>query len=486
MLARLTSVPFVLERPDKQAKRVNGIKALINWLADQPGRTWQERWLSSGADAADAAWREVSTRWLCANGHKTPWRHEALAEALPVAISADVLRPSLCWLVGGGLANGGLLVRNLAASRDPEGFTRLATACDDDPRVSPSARSQTIYRAALIVAAKGGMLNDIVVGDVVELLDAQIERRISPPSERMLLYRLLYQLGIFAPGAPATLRALRTAGQRSPEELIDRYHLNCRPVRDLLVDYLARTPACFGLLQLGGALHLLGQTVLGRSRASPSRHRQPAPEHRGLGCLETAPSDHQKDGHRRGGREGPGGGRADQLPGVPHTSACLLSRPGPLGCRGSGALGHLGDPMSHRRGRDQPQEVQTTPQIAYGRPHPGAPAGPSRRRPQCSRSANHSRGTPGGGSTSPPGEALSAPGTELVRSVVDPRSGLGKLWVHDSVEGADRRDLARDEDHAFWAWAAVEVLRAPAFGSKSYSRSVTTRWCNTACPTLAR
>jgi hypothetical protein len=32
--------------------------------------------------------------------------------------------------------------------------------------------------------------------------------------------------------------------------------------------------------------------------------------------------------------------------------------------------------------------------------------------------------------------------------------------VHDSVEGADRRDLARDEDHAFWAWAAVEVLRA--------------------------
>lgn len=62
MLARLTSVPFVLERPDKQAKRVNGIKALINWLADQPGRTWQERWLSSGADAADAAWREVSTR----------------------------------------------------------------------------------------------------------------------------------------------------------------------------------------------------------------------------------------------------------------------------------------------------------------------------------------------------------------------------------------------------------------------------------------
>jgi hypothetical protein len=59
-----------------------------------------------------------------------------------------------------------------------------------------------------------------------------------------------------------------------------------------------------------------------------------------------------------------------------------------------------------------------------------------------------------------PGEALSPPGTSLVRSVVDPRSGLGKVWVHDPVDSADRRDLARDEDHAFWAWASVEVLRA--------------------------
>ena len=39
-------------------------------------------------------------------------------EALPVAISADLFRPSLTWLVSGGGARGGLLVRNLAASRD--------------------------------------------------------------------------------------------------------------------------------------------------------------------------------------------------------------------------------------------------------------------------------------------------------------------------------------------------------------------------------
>jgi len=44
--------------------------------------------------------------------------------------------------------------------------------------------------------------------------------------------------------APGPLRQLRSTGQRTPAELIDRYQLACRPVRDLLVDYLAeRQPA---------------------------------------------------------------------------------------------------------------------------------------------------------------------------------------------------------------------------------------------------
>jgi hypothetical protein len=39
-------------------------------------------------------------------------------------------------------------------------------------------------------------------------------------------------------GTSATLHALRTAGQRAPEEMIDRYDIACRAIRDLLVDYL--------------------------------------------------------------------------------------------------------------------------------------------------------------------------------------------------------------------------------------------------------
>ena len=51
-------------------------------------------------------------------------------------------------------------------------------------------------------------------------------------------------MGILGDQAPARLRELRSPGQLTPDELIDRYRLRCRPVRDLLVDYLReRQPA---------------------------------------------------------------------------------------------------------------------------------------------------------------------------------------------------------------------------------------------------
>ncbi len=38
--------------------------------------------------------------------------------------------------------------------------------------------------------------------------------------------------------APERLRVLRLEGRRSVEQIVDGYGLQCRPVRDLLVEYL--------------------------------------------------------------------------------------------------------------------------------------------------------------------------------------------------------------------------------------------------------
>ena len=58
-----------------------------------------------------------------------------------------------------------------------------------------------------------------------------------------------------------------------------------------------------------------------------------------------------------------------------------------------------------------------------------------------------------------PGERFTAAGQTLIRSATRHGVLAGKVWADDPGTGK-RRDLEREEDHAFWAWAIVEVLRA--------------------------
>jgi hypothetical protein len=113
-----------------------------------------------------------------------------------------------------------------------------------------------LSRIAVVLAAKGGTLAEITVGDCVELL--QIVRRLGGGKTTSgYFYQLLHALGIFDPAAPPTVRAFGTTGQISIEQLIDRYHIAHRPVRDLLVHYLRErqtTVDYVSLQRLAGAL----------------------------------------------------------------------------------------------------------------------------------------------------------------------------------------------------------------------------------------
>ena len=233
-----------------------GIGLLLDWLDDQPGRTWQDRWLASGAETGDRAWRHIPTGWLTERGHAAKWAHEAFFSTLFTAIAVDLIRPSLPWLVRASFQRGHLM-RILAGCRDPGGFSRLRALCSADADISTAAATRTTYRTGLILAAKGGAIADITVGDIVELLEAEAEHCGTKPGATHLFYRILHALCCFGPSAPATLRQLRAVGQRSPDELIDRFQILCRPVRDLLVDYLReRQPALdyASLVSLAGFL----------------------------------------------------------------------------------------------------------------------------------------------------------------------------------------------------------------------------------------
>jgi hypothetical protein len=378
---------------------------------------------------------------------------------MPVMIAADVVRPSVSWLVGGGPARGGLFVRTMAASRDSEGFARLAAACDADPGVSVMGRSQTLYRAAMIMAAKGGTLGDITVGDVVELFDTHAELRANTFTGRILFYRLLRQMGVFGPAAPPTLRALRTTGQRSPEELIDRYGLACRPVRDLLVDYLRERQPALDYNSLDTLANFLGKLFwsdLERNHPGiDSLHLSVEVATAWKRRLRTTTktviaSTGEKTKvrvERISYRECLTPVRAFYLD-LAHWAVEDPGRwgiwvaPCPVGeeeLNRNKAKRQLKSRMDARTRERLPVLPVVVRSVAERRQAAGA----------LLEAARHAQ----------PGEAFTVAGTTLVRSTVDPRSGLGKVWAHDPTGGA-RRELVREEDHAFWAWATVEVLRA--------------------------
>ena len=145
----------------------------MHWLEEQPGRTWQDRWVASGADAAgNLAWRELAASWL----RDTGWASAnprtdfiALGRGVLPLICGDVIRPSLSWLLTPETPKN--LAAEMARSRDPGGFAALAALARTDPASAPT-KDLAARRIAAILAAKGGTIAGITVGDCLELLDA--------------------------------------------------------------------------------------------------------------------------------------------------------------------------------------------------------------------------------------------------------------------------------------------------------------------------
>ena len=458
-LVMLASPPFVLDRRDAQYRRVAGVRLLLDWLAAQPGTSWQERWLASGADADAVNWRLVPAAWLCQQGKDSLWRREALAGALPVIVAADLIRPTLGWLVGGGGARGGLLARNLQVCRDPRGFADLAKHCVADPRVSRVIAGQIRYLAAQILAAKGGGLAQITVGDVLELFDAEDEIQLNTQGSRRVFYRVLRELAILDASAPPTLRALRTSAAPTPERLIDRYRLRCRPIRDLLVDYLRERQPALDHTSLNSLANFLGKLFWADiERHHPeisSLHLPPEVAQAWKTRLRTITKttttasgevvEHTVE--RINYRECLTPVRAFYLD-LAHWSVEDPARwvpwvaPCPIGEE------EINRKKAHRR-RKARIDARTRERLPV---LPTLARNLDQRRNSAHALLEAARSTP---SEKP----VSFPGAGVTRCKVDPRTSAERVWVEDPTTGK-RRDLTREEDHAFWAWAIVEVLRA--------------------------
>jgi integrase len=457
--ARVGGAPFDADSAagHHRTSHKTGLGLLLDWLGEQPGASWQDRWLGSGADAGNGAWRQVPVAWLLDHGYRVAWQQDAFFRALRIAVSTDVLRPSLAGLITTTFRRGSLAAV-MARHRDPAGFAQLTALCSADPDICPAAATRTAHRAALILAAKGGTLADITTGDVLELLDIEAAAHGTSVGATHLFYRVLHTMGVFGSQAPVTLRELRTAGQRTPAQMIDRFAITCRPIRDLLVDYLQERQPALDY----SSLESLAQYLGGLFWADLERH------HPGIDSLHLAPevADAWKQRLRtvtKTIRTADGGVTEITVPRVSYREcltpvrafyldlACWAvedpARWGPwvVPCPvGSEEI----DRRKDKRRRKARMDARTRERLPV---LPVLTATVDRRRKQAAelleaaRQARH-------------GEEFTAAGQTLAR-VVPPRSAAAKIWAKDPATGK-RRDLGKEEEHAFWAFAAVEILRA--------------------------
>ncbi len=211
---------------DKTRRR--GLAKLLDWLQRQPGDTWQERWLASGADAAGSSWTELPLK-----GRVPARRHhrDELFAGLVLLVAGQVIRPGYLWLLSQRMT---VMLAEARAAFDPGAFGGLEAQAR---RATAWARSDALNKITWMVIRKGGLVGDITVGDCLELTAALEEHHFRGSAGRPLFYALLKDTGVLPAAAPSRLRALRIEGRRSVAQIVDGYGIECRPVRDLLVEY---------------------------------------------------------------------------------------------------------------------------------------------------------------------------------------------------------------------------------------------------------
>jgi Phage integrase family len=456
IVERLLAPPFPAE-PDRPAtlRRRRGLTLLLGWLAEQPGQSWQQRWLASGADAMGNAewWRPVIARTRRGSSDCGVSGSSNQRVCAVMLVAADVIRPTLGWVLTPRVPQ--TLVSLMAQARDPGGFAELSTRCNASP-AGRTMKTAALRRAATILAVKGGRLKDIGVGDCLEL-SAAVDVRSVRRNAAMGFYQLLHGMGIFGPDAPSTMRAFATTGRLSPAQLIDRHSIECRSIRNLLVAYLQeRQPSLdhTSLASLAAALGGLFWRDLERHHPGIDSLNLPADvaaawkrrivlKTRTLVGPDGQVSEVRQ--RRAGGMNNLAAVRAFYLD-VAQWAMEEPSRWGPWAAPcpvRAEDLTRQKDIRSRKSRMDQ-RTRERLPVLPMLVQHTN-----TRRVDSAAllREAEHA-----------------APGTTFtVNDAVWRRCTVGKdsarIWVENPGGDGNRRDLTGEEDRAFWTWAAVETLR---------------------------
>ncbi len=352
------------------------------------------------------------------------------------------------------------LAATMAQTRDPSGFDRLRQLAEADPTGSGPDALTAATRIATLLACKGGTIAEITVGDCVELVDTQRTVHVRGGQNKVDFYLRLRALGTFPADAPATIRAFGLArGQLSIEELVDRYRLRCAPVRAVIVDYLRERQPSLDFTSLDAVSRTLAglfwaeiETLapgIDSLRLSPEiahqwkenlRTKKRMITHSGGARIEiVSPRLNAKEELMRV--------RAFYLD-IAQWAVEEPARWGPwaVPCPISDAEIGRAKERKHRKSRMDQRTRERLPVL-----------------PVLLRTANQRRLTAAGrlhaAAATAPGALIPDTNGALRRAVLRSAKTSGRhIWAEEIPTGG-RRNLTYEEDDAFWAFAAIEVLR---------------------------
>lgn len=202
---------------------------MLDWLDAFPGVSYQDRWLAADPDSRPGGW---CPEMLEGNARKTAARH-----AVNALLVLGVIRPTLSWLFENKQSR---LWREWTLVHDQDVWDNYfgIAAREGCPSQRQWCGAQHLIRICLV---NGVELRDVRGGHVVDYRRfLRATGRVGGELHSMWHYAQLAGLLV---GEPDDLGALIYGGQRTPAELVDRYQVTSRPVRNLLVDYLTEMSA---------------------------------------------------------------------------------------------------------------------------------------------------------------------------------------------------------------------------------------------------
>ena len=180
-LRRLTSPPFTPQGGSARAARRRGTARSSAGWPRSPGTPGSSAGRHRGVEAHPGPpWVELPLAWPCENGQKAACDAGDLSSGLLMLACGDVVRPRLAWMLTRAphhhlaLGHGGD-TRSCRVRRAARAGRGRAGAARKDARLAAT-------RIATLLACKGGVIGDIAVGDGVELADTQ--RRCRPAAAR--------------------------------------------------------------------------------------------------------------------------------------------------------------------------------------------------------------------------------------------------------------------------------------------------------------